>query len=129
MKLSAAIILTAISGTTAFTSLSQSRNSAVKPLNYGWDDYNKAKAAPAAPAAPAPVAAQPPAYVAPPAPAAPVAPAAPAAVVEDEPMSKAWAAKVNYEPSKDVFPVFPAHYRTFDQIWADFQAAKGAGKI
>ena len=146
MKLSATIILAAITGTSAFAPLSQSRASAVKPLNYGWDDYNKSQAAapaapaPAAPAPPAYAAPAPPAYAAPAAPAAPVAyappapaayaaPAAPAApaspepIVEDEPMSKSWAAKITYDPSKDVFPVFPPHYRTFDAIWADFKAA------
>jgi hypothetical protein len=134
MKLSATIILAAITGTSAFAPLSQSRASAVKPLNYGWDDYNKSQAAapaapaPAAPAAPAPAAPAPPAYAAPApaayaAPAAPAAPASPEPIVEDEPMSKSWAAKITYDPSKDVFPVFPPHYRTFDAIWADFKAA------
>jgi len=125
MKITAAIVLTTISGTTAFTSLSQSRSSAVKPLNYGWDAVNAAAAAPVAPApvAPAPVAAQPPAPVA-----APPAPAA-AAVVDDAPMSTAWAAKVDYDPSKDVFPTFPPGFKTFDQVWAEFQAAKAAGKL
>ena len=128
MKLSSTIILATITGTAAFAPNSQ-RISAVKPLNYGWDDYQNSLSAPAAPAAPpapaAPAAYAPPAPVAP-APVAPVAPApvAPVAPVEDdEPMSLAWAAKVDYDPSQDVFPVFPAHYRTFDQIWADFKAA------
>jgi|AntRauTorckE5430_2_1112549.scaffolds.fasta_scaffold02362_4 hypothetical protein len=125
MKFTAAIFLTAIGGTTAFTSLSQSRSSAVKPLNYGWDAVNAAAAAP--PAAPAPVVAQPPAPAAAAAP--PASPPAPKTVEEDEPMSKAWAAKVDYDPSKDVFPVFPPGFKTFDQIWAEFQANKAAGRV
>jgi hypothetical protein len=44
-------------------------------------------------------------------------------------MSKAWAAKVDYDPSKDVFPVFPPGFKTFDQIWAEFQANKAAGRV
>lgn len=115
--------------------LSNVRVSPVKPLQYGWDEYNKmmsqpaAPAAPPAPATPPPVA--PPAAYSPPAPAAPVAPPAPAAPQADdqEPMSKAWAATVKYDPSKDIFPTFPPHYRTFDEIWAEFQAKKAAGQI
>jgi len=135
MKISAAIILSSISGASAFTSLSQSRRST--SLNNGWDDYYNAQAAaaapaPAAPAAPAyappaPAAPAAPAYVPPPAaPAAAAPPAPPAAPVveDDEPMSAAWAAKVDYDPATDTFPVFPAHYRSFDEIWAEFQASK-----
>uniref|UniRef100_A0A7S3Q4W8 Uncharacterized protein n=1 Tax=Chaetoceros debilis TaxID=122233 RepID=A0A7S3Q4W8_9STRA len=125
MKISAAIILSSISGATAFTSLSQSRRST--SLNNGWDDYYNAAPAPAAPAAPVyappPAAPAAPAYVPPPAAPAAAAPAAPV-VEEDEPMSAAWAAKVDYDPATDVFPVFPAHYRSFNEIWAEFQASK-----
>lgn len=160
MKLTVALILSAICGTSAFAPLSQSRPNT--RLNYGWNDYQQSLSQPAAPAAPAPAyppaqpaqpaypaapaqpaapaypPAQPaaPAAYAPPAqPAAPAAPAPPASppapeeIEEDEPMSKAWAAKVTYDPSQDVFPVFPPHYKTFDQIWAEFQAAKAAGQI
>mmetsp|Transcript_15209 Transcript_15209/g.18509 ORF Transcript_15209/g.18509 Transcript_15209/m.18509 type:complete len:123 (-) Transcript_15209:215-583(-) len=115
--------LALLSTASAFApSLNSPRISAVKPLNYGWDEYQK-QAAPAAPVAPA-------AYVAPPAPAA-APPAAPAAaeIEDDVPMSQAWASKVNYDPSQDTFPTFPAHYRTFDEIWAEFQAKKAAGQI
>ena len=158
MKLTGALILSAICGSSAFAPLSQSRPNT--RLNYGWNDYQQSlsqpaapapayppaqpaqpayPAAPAQPAAPAyppaqpaaPTAYAPPAQpAAPPAPAAPAPPASPASpeeIEEDEPMSKAWAAKVTYDPSQDVFPVFPPHYKTFDQIWAEFQAAKAAG--
>lgn len=172
MKLTGALILSAVCGTSAFAPLSQSRPNT--RLNYGWNDYQQslsqpaapapayppaqpaqpaypaAPAAPAYPAAPAqpaapayppaqpaapaaPAAYAPPAQpAAPPAPAAPAPPASPPSpeeIEEDEPMSKAWAAKVTYDPSQDVFPVFPPHYKTFDQIWAEFQAAKAAGQI
>ena len=133
MKLATTIILAAAGTASAFSPLGANvRTSAVKPLNYGWDQYNAAKAAPAAPAPPAPAAPVAPPAPVPPvaaAPVAPVAPAAPAAVVEDEPMSQAWAAQVDYDPSTDVFPEFPPHYRSFDEIWAEFQAKKAAGQL
>jgi hypothetical protein len=44
-------------------------------------------------------------------------------------MSQAWAAKVDYDPSTDVFPEFPPHFRSFDEIWAEFQAKKAAGQL
>lgn len=106
------------------------------------DEYQRQMQAmmkPKAPSAPAP-----PAYVAPPAPAAPpayVAPPAPAAPQSaefinpnaiqetDGTAGMGWAAKVKYNPDEDVFPVFPPHYKTFDQIWAEFQADKRAGKF
>jgi hypothetical protein len=44
-------------------------------------------------------------------------------------MSLAWAAHTTYDPSTDVYPVFPPHFRTFDEIWAEFQAKKAAGQI
>merc|ERR1712032_650885 len=141
----------------SFTILKDSpRDSAVKPLSYGWNQIpgqagnappsGGQPAFPAQPANPfgpsfptqpnpAPPAAAP-AYPAPaPAAAAPPAPAAPAPAepvddpLEDEPMSKAWAAKVTYDRSQDVFPEFPPGYRTFDEIWADFQAKKARGEI
>eukprot|EP00558_Chaetoceros_sp_UNC1202_P004157 CAMPEP_0197246614 /NCGR_PEP_ID=MMETSP1429-20130617/18388_1 /TAXON_ID=49237 /ORGANISM="Chaetoceros sp., Strain UNC1202" /LENGTH=125 /DNA_ID=CAMNT_0042707319 /DNA_START=47 /DNA_END=424 /DNA_ORIENTATION=- len=125
MKLSAVIILAAISNASAFAPTSQARVSS--SLSYGWDDYAAAKAAPAAPAAPvAPAApAAPAAAAAPPA----AAPAAPVEAEEDVPMSLAWAAKVDYDRSEDIFPTFPANYRTFDEIWAEFQADKAAGRL
>jgi len=129
MKLSAAIIIisaTAIHAFSPMSSRSHSRESAVKPLNYGWEEYQKAMSGGAAPApAPAPKA---PSYAAPPAPAA-APPAAPKQSDADVPMSKAWAAKVDYDPSKDTFPKFPPGYRTFDEIWAEFKAKKAAGLI
>ena len=90
-------------------------------------------AAPAAPApaAPAPVpAAGPPSWGAPPA-AAPAAPPAAPAVEEEEdtavvPTSFDYG-KVDYDPSKDVFPTFPPDYPTFEEIWAKFQAKKASG--
>jgi hypothetical protein len=131
MKLSAAILIISAGAIHAFSPISgtnQSRKSAVGPLNYGWDEYQKAMSGGAAPA-PAP-AAQPPSYAAPPAPAAapPAAPQQPA-VEDDVPMSKAWASKVDYDPSQDKFPTFPPGYRTFDEIWAEFKAKKAAGLI
>ena len=88
----------------------------------------------AAPAAPAPApAAGPPSWGGPPA-AAPAAPAAPPAapVVEEEEDAAAVPTsfdygKVDYDPSKDVFPTFPPDYPTFEEIWAKFQAKKASG--
>mmetsp|Transcript_16271 Transcript_16271/g.30795 ORF Transcript_16271/g.30795 Transcript_16271/m.30795 type:complete len:131 (-) Transcript_16271:2053-2445(-) len=129
MKLSAAIIIiisaTAINAFSPISSRSQSRKSPVEPLYYGWDEYQKAVSGGAAPA-PAPQ--QPPSYAAPPAPAA-APPVAPQQPDDDVPMSKAWASKVDYDPSKDTFPTFPPGYRTFDEIWAEFKAKKAAGLI
>ena len=84
-----------------------------------------------APAAPAPAAAAgPPSWGALPA-AAPAAPPAAPAVEEEEdtavvPTSFDYG-KVDYDPSKDVFPTFPPDYPTFEEIWAKFQAKKASG--
>lgn len=129
MKLSAAILITSATAIQAFSPISNNhvRKSAVKPLNYGWDEYQKALSGGGGAPAPAP-AAQPPSYAAPPAPAA-APPAAPQQPDDDVPMSNSWASKVDYDPSQDKFPTFPPGYRTFDEIWAEFKANKAAGMM
>ena len=81
-----------------------------------------------APAAPAP-AAGPPSWGAPPATAPASPPAAPAVEEEEDtavPTSFDYG-KVDYDPSKDVFPTFPPDYPTFEEIWAKFQAKEASG--
>jgi hypothetical protein len=149
MKTSLSLIAVTFTGASAFTPLSISRQSTV--LKYSMDEYqrqmqsmmNPAPAAPPAPVAPPayappaeapaayapPAPAAPPAYASPPVPAQPPAPAQPPIQETEGTAGMGWAAAVNYNPDEDVFPVFPPHYKTFDQIWAEFQAAKAAGKI
>ena len=124
MKLSTSILIASIAGASAFSPLPVAqRVSAVKPLNYGWDQYYQNQKAPAPPAPAAPAA--PPAPVAPPAP--PAAQAPPAPVVEEK--KSGWDSTNKYDRSKDVFPTFPPHYRSFEEIYAEFQANKAAGRI
>eukprot|EP00562_Extubocellulus_spinifer_P017038 CAMPEP_0178609012 /NCGR_PEP_ID=MMETSP0697-20121206/38433_1 /TAXON_ID=265572 /ORGANISM="Extubocellulus spinifer, Strain CCMP396" /LENGTH=134 /DNA_ID=CAMNT_0020247587 /DNA_START=77 /DNA_END=482 /DNA_ORIENTATION=- len=86
--------------------------------------------APAAPPAPAAAAPAPAPWGAPPAAAAPAAPPAPVQEEEEDdnaiPTSFDYG-KVDYDPSKDVFPTFPPDYPTFEEIWAKYQAKKATG--
>ena len=120
-------------------STSSSPNIVVNMGNGGMDAYDAymrqmqggggAAPAPApAPAAPAP-AAGPPSWGAPPATAPASPPAAPAVEEEEDtavPTSFDYG-KVDYDPSKDVFPTFPPDYPTFEEIWAKFQAKEASG--
>lgn len=145
MKSTLSFLLLSAFGTpaTAFvppSSTVTSSNIVVNMGNGGMDAYDAymrqmqgggAAPAPAPAQAPAPAApaAGPPSWGAPPAAAAAAPPAAPGVEEEEDvavPTSFDYG-KVDYDPSKDVFPTFPPDYPTFEEIWAKFQAKKASG--